>query len=140
MRFLACFLLLFVIPAISFAQTNDSALINKHVRAIEAGGSNGTAIHLQSSGNVVKQVLFLPLYLYQRLISEQISAVCEFEPSCSNYSLQAITQLGFIKGLFLTADRLTRCNGNAQEESRFYLIDHKRGKVIDEPSLYKFKN
>ncbi len=59
--------------------------------------------------------------------------------SCSNFGVNAIKELGVIKGICLTADRLTRCNGQAQCETEYYLINHITGKAIDEPSMYRFK-
>lgn len=35
---------------------------------------------------------------------------CNFQPSCSEYSKQALQRFGFLKGLNLTLKRLRRCN------------------------------
>lgn len=35
---------------------------------------------------------------------------CRFVPSCSQYSLEALTKHGFIKGSFLSVRRILRCN------------------------------
>ena len=35
---------------------------------------------------------------------------CNFEPSCSSYSLEAFGKYGSVKGMFLTLKRLARCN------------------------------
>lgn len=98
------------------------------------------SIHIKKSPNPIKAFLYLSLYLYQKVVSEQISAGCEFDLSCSNYSLTAIKEFGFAKGIYLTADRLTRCNGQSQVETEGYLINHFNGKTIDEPSMYHFKD
>jgi putative component of membrane protein insertase Oxa1/YidC/SpoIIIJ protein YidD len=123
-------------------QSSDMAAITAHIQNDEAlkNSNEKKVVHMKLSYNPIKLILFVPLYLYQKLVSEQVSAVCEFEPSCSNFGIQSIAKLGFIKGLFLTADRLTRCNGEAQPESKYYLIDHYSGKVIDEPGMYKFRD
>ena len=122
-------------------QAPDMSLIKTHIENEKTKNApQKRVIHMRVSFNPVKMILFVPLYLYQKFVSEQVSAVCEFEPSCSNFGLQSIGQLGFIKGLFLTADRLTRCNGEAQPETKYYLIDHQSGKVIDEPGMYKIKD
>jgi len=97
-------------------------------------------VKIQKTYNPVKLVLYLPLFLYQSILSEQISAVCAFEPSCSAFSALSIKKLGLLKGLFLTADRLTRCNGNTQIESEYYLFDPIKAKVIDDPDMYRLKN
>ncbi|MDZ7776053.1 MAG: membrane protein insertion efficiency factor YidD [Bacteroidales bacterium] len=50
------------------------------------------------------------LYLYQSILSQQISAECLFHPSCSQFGKNAIREFGLLKGVALTADRITRCN------------------------------
>jgi len=121
---------------------DDKSLILIHIKGQQAANDavSGWKVKMRWSYNPVKLLVFAPLFVYQRIISEQVSAVCEFEPSCSNFGVQSIVQLGIIKGLFLTADRLTRCNGEAQIDTQYYLIDHHTGKVIDEPSMYRYKN
>ncbi|MBI9068053.1 MAG: membrane protein insertion efficiency factor YidD [Salinivirgaceae bacterium] len=80
------------------------------------------------------------LWVYKNGLSEQISANCEFEPSCSTFSLHALHELGYLKGLFLTADRLTRCNGNAIFEAPKYLITKDHAKIKDYPVYYRTKH
>jgi len=47
---------------------------------------------------------------YKTFISPLLPPACRFLPSCSEYSMQAIRELGPSKGLVLTAWRLFRCN------------------------------
>ena len=47
---------------------------------------------------------------YKNIFSAQDSRKCSFYPSCSDYGIQAVKSIG-IKGVFITFDRLTRCNG-----------------------------
>jgi putative membrane protein insertion efficiency factor len=35
---------------------------------------------------------------------------CRFQPTCSNYAIEAIDQHGIIKGGFLAVARITRCH------------------------------
>lgn len=49
------------------------------------------------------------MYFYQGVISKQIGATCPYEISCSDFSKRVIRRYGFLKGVPLTADRLTRC-------------------------------
>jgi putative membrane protein insertion efficiency factor len=37
-------------------------------------------------------------------------AVCRFNPTCSEYSYQAVEKYGVIKGLFLGLKRIIRCH------------------------------
>jgi putative component of membrane protein insertase Oxa1/YidC/SpoIIIJ protein YidD len=49
------------------------------------------------------------LNLYQKRISVLISADCVYALSCSRFSREAINKKGLIKGILLSADRLSRC-------------------------------
>jgi putative membrane protein insertion efficiency factor len=121
---------------------DDMELIKLHINQSVANENTQfkNTVKIQKTYNPGKLLLYVPLYFYQKIISEQVSAVCSFEPSCSAFSIQSIKQLGILKGLLLTADRLTRCNGQAQAESEYYLYDPLKAKVIDEPDMYKSKN
>ncbi len=48
--------------------------------------------------------------LYQKGISPYLPSVCRYEPTCSEYSIEAINRFGAFKGVFLTVKRLLRCN------------------------------
>ena len=47
--------------------------------------------------------------VYQREVSAKRPAVCRFEPSCSQYAVEALRAHGALKGLWLAACRLLRC-------------------------------
>ncbi|HKH42195.1 MAG TPA: membrane protein insertion efficiency factor YidD [Solirubrobacterales bacterium] len=55
-------------------------------------------------------LLIAPIRLYQRWISPAIAPRCRYYPTCSDYALQAIRELGPIRGSILAAWRLLRCN------------------------------
>lgn len=48
---------------------------------------------------------------YQLLLSSQDIPSCNFAPSCSRFSSEALQKTDFLRGLFLSSDRLQRCNG-----------------------------
>ena len=48
--------------------------------------------------------------VYQRLLSPLIGPVCRFEPSCSNYFIQAVQKYGLIVGGWKGVWRILRCN------------------------------
>lgn len=47
---------------------------------------------------------------YQGSISPLLGRNCRFEPSCSEYSIQAFQRYGVFKGVFLSVKRLIRCH------------------------------
>lgn len=48
--------------------------------------------------------------LYQKFISPFKPQCCRFLPTCSEYSIQAITKYGFLRGLCLSLYRIARCH------------------------------
>ena len=57
-----------------------------------------------------QQALVLLVKGYRLLLSPWLGSSCRFEPTCSAYSLQALQQLGALKGSYLTLHRLARCH------------------------------
>ena len=48
---------------------------------------------------------------YQRAISPyKGGSCCKYIPTCSNYAIEAFERFGAVKGFFLAAYRLLRCN------------------------------
>jgi putative membrane protein insertion efficiency factor len=76
------------------------------------------------------------LFVYQNSISYQFSADCLYNPSCSEFSKNALREYGFFKGCFLTADRLTRCNRISATGIHYLKIDDHTHKVHDEVCNY----
>ena len=64
--------------------------------------------------NKIRAVLSLPfivlIKLYQLIISPWLGNQCRFTPTCSQYGIEALRKYGPIKGLWLTAKRIARCN------------------------------
>ncbi len=48
--------------------------------------------------------------LYQNTLSKMLPSVCRFQPTCSQYAFEAIKKQGFIRGSWLAAKRIARCN------------------------------
>ena len=48
--------------------------------------------------------------MYQKFISPLLRPSCRFHPTCSEYSIQAITRYGVSRGIFLSLKRILRCN------------------------------
>ncbi len=47
---------------------------------------------------------------YQRFISPLLPSTCRFQPSCSQYVIDAVRKKGLVVGLLLGAWRIIRCN------------------------------
>ncbi|MFC1563914.1 membrane protein insertion efficiency factor YidD [candidate division KSB1 bacterium] len=47
---------------------------------------------------------------YQIVVSPLFPSVCRFQPSCSEYALQAIEKYGSIKGGKMAVKRLLKCH------------------------------
>ena len=56
-----------------------------------------------------KIVIFLVKF-YQKCISPFIPKRCRFQPTCSQYMIEAIQEWGLLKGFFLGLKRLFKCH------------------------------
>jgi uncharacterized protein len=59
---------------------------------------------------LLTEVLIAPIRLYQRFISPAFAPRCRYYPSCSEYAVQAVRELGPARGSILAGWRLLRCN------------------------------
>ena len=62
----------------------------------------------------MKRILTYPLILliraYQIILSPVLPATCRYEPTCSNYSIEALRTHGLIKGGRLALKRIFSCH------------------------------
>ena len=58
----------------------------------------------------MRTLLILLVRAYQVTLSPLFSGCCRFEPSCSNYMIEALQRHGVFKGLYLGIRRLLRCH------------------------------
>lgn len=58
----------------------------------------------------MKTALLLIIKSYRSLISPLFPATCRFQPTCSQYALEAIACYGAIKGSWLAVKRILRCH------------------------------
>ena len=57
-----------------------------------------------------RTVALAPILAYRRWLSPAMPRRCKFEPTCSRYAVDAVRELGVVRGLLLAAWRLLRCN------------------------------
>lgn len=57
----------------------------------------------------MKIILLKLIKLYQ-IIPGPWHNLCKYEPTCSNYAIEAINEYGSIKGSILAIKRILRCN------------------------------
>lgn len=60
--------------------------------------------------NIMSTALIRMIKVYQFALSLLIGHCCRFEPSCSNYALEAIQRYGTLKGCRLMLCRVLRCH------------------------------
>lgn len=63
--------------------------------------------------NLAQHILLAALRLYRWFVSPAITllfgAACRYEPSCSVYAMEAVQRHGAVRGGWLAAKRLARC-------------------------------
>ena len=60
--------------------------------------------------SLVKKIFILPVRVYQIVLSPMLGKNCRFEPTCSQYMIEAITEWGPIKGVYLGVRRIGKCH------------------------------
>ncbi len=64
--------------------------------------------------NAISRALARPLVwlvkFYRVAISPWLGGNCRFQPTCSEYAIQALQQYGVLRGSWLAAKRIVRCN------------------------------
>lgn len=59
---------------------------------------------------MISKFLIACVRFYQRWISPCLPKMCRFEPSCSQYFIEAVQKYGPIKGTLKGIWRILRCN------------------------------
>jgi uncharacterized protein len=50
------------------------------------------------------------IVVYQHIISPMLGPACRYEPSCSEYTREAIEQYGSLRGVWMGIKRISRCH------------------------------
>lgn len=59
---------------------------------------------------MLSRLLILGVLLYRATLGRFLGGHCRFQPTCSQYAIDAVTKHGPIKGSWLTIKRLARCH------------------------------
>ena len=92
-------------------QLEESSLgntTNSNVDDDEAPAANEETTN--AVADVSSMAMIGTLGFYKQIISPLLPPACRFVPTCSQYGVQAIEQLGPVKGVILIAWRLLRCS------------------------------
>ncbi len=65
---------------------------------------------LWNVGAPARLVLLAAIRIYQLTLSGWLGGQCRFSPTCSRYAQEAIRSWGAMRGSFLAARRVLRCN------------------------------
>ncbi len=76
------------------------------------------------------------LQAYKSTLSSDLGSQCRFSPTCSAFSADIIKHCGVWSGILLTADRLIKCNPEAEFDHCEHLIDRETGVISDEVTDY----
>ena len=62
----------------------------------------------------MREILIFPfvflIKIYQFLISPIIGKNCRFNPTCSNYALEALKKHGLVLGMYYSIIRISKCH------------------------------
>lgn len=61
-------------------------------------------------GQLLKKLFIAPIRLYQVALSPLLGSNCRFQPTCSQYMVDAIQEWGVLKGVWLGLRRIGRCH------------------------------
>ncbi|NGP52086.1 membrane protein insertion efficiency factor YidD [Thioalkalivibrio sp. XN8] len=63
-----------------------------------------------TDGTPMRQLAIFLIRAYQWLLSPLLGNNCRFQPTCSEYAIEAIRTHGLLRGLGLAARRIGRCH------------------------------
>jgi putative membrane protein insertion efficiency factor len=58
----------------------------------------------------VKKLFILPVRIYQYTISPLLGSTCRHQPTCSQYTIDAIEEWGPVKGMLMGMKRISKCH------------------------------
>lgn len=125
-----------LIAAATFHQPDEFAYYRRE-------GNSGTMMQMKRKNtmaeyNPVSLTLKGSMWLYQNVLSPELSSPCPYEISCSNFAKESIHEFGIIKGMAIGADRLMRCNRISLAEVSAMDFNPETQHIVDDPSRYRW--
>jgi len=74
------------------------------------GVARGASTRSGSFGDAMRKAVIATLRFYKRFLSPLLPSACRFEPTCSEYMLEAVEKYGARRGISLGLRRLLRCH------------------------------
>ena len=60
--------------------------------------------------NPLVYLIIIPIRAYRLFVSPWLGKNCRFQPTCSEYAIEALRVHGIFKGFWLAFKRVSRCN------------------------------
>jgi uncharacterized protein len=112
MSFILLGLLIFLAPAVSFAENttqSDTDISAAYTSESAAGG-----------------LFDFIFYQYRGIFRDVLARKCVYSPSCSHFGQQAINSHGPVAGLMMALERWTRCTSAAYGYEDYEIADEHR--------------
>jgi putative membrane protein insertion efficiency factor len=68
------------------------------------------AVGIGSLGDAMRNAVIATLRFYKRYLSPYLPSACRYQPTCSEYMLEAVSKYGVLRGISLGTRRLLRCH------------------------------
>lgn len=119
---------------------NNALLVSHAMQQVE---QSPAPTFMKPTGGIIQKInpfswlLGGLMFTYQRYISAQLPSECLFDHHCSAFSKEIIGEFGLIKGIFLTSDRLSRCNRIGLMDVHPLDINPSTNRVAEDKEIYR---
>ena len=92
-----------------FSKLYGNSAVKKSEQKLSMQLSKSIGLRAKNKMKHLIYLLVIPIKVYQLILSPLLGRSCRFQPSCSNYAIEAIQKHGMY-GIWLTSKRLIKCN------------------------------
>jgi putative membrane protein insertion efficiency factor len=72
--------------------------------------AGGASTGIGSAGDTMRKAVIATLRFYKRYLSRFLPSACRYQPTCSEYMLEAVSKYGVLRGVSMGVRRLLRCH------------------------------